>query len=191
MRAADGKSMGKCDQVAVVPITLAGGLAEDVECLVIPISYDIILGNSWLAAHFAEIHVAQHMLRLQFDGAERTIYSNAAASARTPVVQTTRQQTHSIVSTAVVSVAKFAKELKERNEIESIGWISPAKSEDAVSSVDMATAAVSTHDDAVQRLLAKYADVMAKPTVGQPVPNGPEMEIVLKEGTAPIMKRPY
>ncbi|KAJ2097435.1 hypothetical protein GGI09_003836 [Coemansia sp. S100] len=47
--------------------------------------------------------------------------------------------------------------------------------------------AVSEHKDAIKCLLKKYALIMEKLTSGQPVLNGPEMEINLKEGMAQIM----
>ncbi|KAJ2324877.1 hypothetical protein GGI00_005202, partial [Coemansia sp. RSA 2681] len=95
LRLANGAPLGDSDHVAIVPLMIADGLVEEVECAIAPIAYDVILGNSWLVAHDAELHAAQHRLRMRLDGEQHWIYATTSDRARTPNAHASRQQQQS------------------------------------------------------------------------------------------------
>ncbi|KAJ2254340.1 hypothetical protein GGI13_002219, partial [Coemansia sp. RSA 455] len=131
---ADGKDMGQCDRVVTVPLQFPNNFFERIECMVVPIMYDIILGNSWLEEHLAAILVTERVLRVTFNGTQDLIYSNAASALPIANDSTSQRLTSRCVSMAALSVATFAKELRTCKDIESIGWIMPNTDEIAESS---------------------------------------------------------
>ncbi|PIA12716.1 DNA/RNA polymerase [Coemansia reversa NRRL 1564] len=80
------------------------------------------------------------------------------------------------------------RELAQKNdEIDEWGWIHLDWPDDGVK----IAAICSSQERQLDKLRAKYAGVLDEPPKGPPAKGGPEMEIHLKEGTAPIAKPPY
>ncbi|KAJ2821374.1 hypothetical protein GGI24_004235, partial [Coemansia furcata] len=165
-----------CTQSCELCLSFPGQLDITLNALVLPIAEDIILGNNWLREHDGQIHCQRDTMTFMHDGKKHTIRGiNSSVIAET-------------VSAATLPVPPPIKLSAIRasytaGEVEEIGCVKLIWPQDNVVQV---SAISEHHADQLHDLCACFASVLeALPTMVPPM-GGPEMEIHIMEGKAPV-----
>lgn len=144
----------------------------NVSCLVLAIAEDVIIGNDWLKHNAGVINCKSDIVEFGPRGKRQIICGNNAPK----------------LLDKAKPLSIHGLELAQKNdEIDEWGWIRLNWPDDGVK----IAAISSSQERQLDKLRAKYAGVLDEPPTGPPAKGGPEMEIHLKEGTAPIAKPPY
>ena len=178
IRLADGGHYFDCKYYTRVPFTFKNGNCTYLDCLIVPISEDIIIGNSWLSEHQALIYCKSKEIHFKQNEKWHKVKCDAKDTRKDPSCN---------IKSLILNADQIHQIMKDK-EIEYVNMVivRPNKENDA----DISILSTNIPTEA-QSLIEKYNDVFKEPPKGLPPYRDVDHRIKLMDKASPISRAPY